>query len=117
MQEVKAATEDEGGVDVIIDPVGRTHLQGDFTVAKRDGRVVLLALMSGSVCEKLDVAPVLVKRLRLEGTTLRSRTLEYQRELRDRFVEEALPGIVDGKFKIPVEKVLNWEDVSCRRTG
>lgn len=105
-------TEEDGGVDVIIDPVARTHLQGDFTVAKRDGRVVLLALMSGGVCEKLDVAPVLMKRLRLEGTTLRSRSLEYQRELRDRFVEEALPGIVDGKHKVAVEKVFNWEDVS-----
>lgn len=57
----------------------------------KDGRMVLLGLMSGAFTEKpLDMRPILLKRLRIEGTTLRSRTLEYQSNLLKSFSEKAL---------------------------
>jgi NADPH:quinone reductase-like Zn-dependent oxidoreductase len=73
---------------------------------------VLLAFLSGSVIKEFDLLQVLLKRLRIEGSTLRSRDLDYLQSLRDRIVKEALPGIKEGKMKVFVEKVLDWNDVS-----
>jgi hypothetical protein len=36
----------------------------------------------------------------VEGTTLRSRELEYQRALRDKVVEEMFPRLADSAFKV-----------------
>jgi NADPH:quinone reductase-like Zn-dependent oxidoreductase len=110
-EEVLKAT-DGHGVDLIIDPVGQSHLQKDINCAARDGAIVLLAMMSGAIVKELNIAPILFKRLRIEGTTLRSRDLEYQRALRDKIVEEALPWITSGQFKVFIEKVFSWKDVS-----
>ena len=110
-EEIMMAT-DGKGVDLIIDPVGQAHLQKDIDCAARDGRIVVLAIMSGAIAKEINIAPILSKRLRIEGTTLRSRDVEYQRALRDKLVEEALPGLTDGSFKIFIEKVFSWKDVS-----
>lgn len=109
-QEVLAAT-DGRGVDVIVDPVGQSHFQKDLVATARDGRIVLLATMSGAVAREVDLGLILSKRLRIEGSTLRSRDLAYQQRLRDKVVEEALPGIVDGTLKVVVERVFDWKDV------
>lgn len=85
---------------------------GDLTATARDGKIVLLAFMSGSVVKEANIAPILMKRICIEGTTLRSRDLDYQRRLRDKVVEEVLPGVVDGSYKVPIEKVFDWSDVS-----
>lgn len=113
-EEIMKAT-DGKGVDLIIDPVGQTHLQKDINCASRDGRIVILAMMSGAIAKEINIAPILFKRLRIEGTTLRSREVEYQRVLRDKVVEEALPGLTDGGFKVFIEKVFSWKDVSTSR--
>lgn len=110
-QEILAATDGQG-VDVIVDPVGQSHFQKDLAAAAKDGCVVLLAMMSGAVAREVNLAPILSKRLRIEGSTLRSRGLAYQQQLRDKLVEEALPGIVDGTLKVFVERVFDWKDVS-----
>ncbi|CCX32217.1 PIG3 family NAD(P)H quinone oxidoreductase-like protein [Pyronema domesticum] len=109
-EEIMKATENKG-VDLIVDPVGQTHFQKDIDCAARDGAIVVLAMMSGPVAKEVNIGPILFKRLRIEGTTLRSRDLEYQRALRDKVVEEALPGIVDGSLKVFVDKVFDWTDI------
>ena len=37
--------------------------------------------LSGPVVDSVNLAPILFKRLHIEGSTLRSRSLEYQAEL------------------------------------
>lgn len=112
--EILKAT-DGKGVDLIVDPVGQSHFQKDIDCAAVDGRIVLLALMSGVVVKELNIAQILFKRLRIEGTTLRSRDVEYQQLLRDKVVEEAVPGLAKGSLKVFVEKVFDWNDVSPAR--
>ena len=58
----------------------------------------------------VDIGVLLGKRLRVEGSSLRSRDVEYQGGLRDR-LEEYLPKFEDGTLKVFVEKVFKWEDV------
>ncbi|KAJ5934148.1 hypothetical protein N7466_003695 [Penicillium verhagenii] len=101
------------GVDLTVDFIGATYFQGNLDVAARDGRVVLLGLMGGGkLPEGVNIAPLLFKRVRVEGSTLRSRDLPYQQKLRDSLVEHALPKFEDGTFKVFVEKVMPFEKIA-----
>ncbi|KAF3913999.1 Zeta-crystallin [Orbilia brochopaga] len=101
------------GVNLIVDYiVGQGYLEKDIKCAAFDCKVVLLALLGGvKTQEPIDVASILKKRIRIEGTTLRSRMLEYQRDLRDRLVDEAMPKFEEGGFKLFIEKVFSWKDI------
>lgn len=101
-----------GGVNLTVDFIGAPYFQGDLDVAARDGRVVLLGLMGGGkLPDGANIAPLLFKRVRVEGSTLRSRDVEYQGKLRDTLVDHALPKFVDGSFKVFIEKVLPFEQI------
>ncbi|KAL2830515.1 hypothetical protein BDW59DRAFT_141053 [Aspergillus cavernicola] len=100
------------GVDVIVDYIGAGYFQDNLKAAAVDGRIVNLAFMGGVRVEGgVDISPFLRKRLRYEGSTLRSRDEGYQRKLRDMMVENALPRLRDGTFKVFVERVFAFEDV------
>ncbi|MCQ6483097.1 zinc-binding dehydrogenase, partial [Vibrio parahaemolyticus] len=71
-EEIKKVTGGKG-VDLIIDFVGADYFQKNLDSAARDGRIVLLGLMSGSKLHDVDIGQLLFKRLRIEGSTLRSR--------------------------------------------
>ena len=99
-------------MDVIIDFIGQNYFQGNLDVAARDARIVNLAAMSGTkLKEGTDIGAFMRKRLRFEGSSLRSRDEAYQGKLRDTLVEHALPKMRDGAFKIPIEKVFGWEEI------
>jgi len=75
--------------------------------------------MGGSKKE-VDLAQLLFKRLHLEGTTLRSRSLEYQSRLVQEFVKSgALDKLVkgvgkseeEGAHRIQIHKVYNWKEI------
>lgn len=103
---------DGRGVDVIVDVVGKNYSQKNFEVAAIDGRIVQLASLSGSKLDAgLDIGLLENKRLRWEGSRLRSRDLDYQNKLRDLLVEFALPKFVDGTFLVPIERVFDWKDI------
>ncbi|KAI9373039.1 hypothetical protein BJX61DRAFT_542147 [Aspergillus egyptiacus] len=100
------------GVDVIVDYIGAGYFQDNLKAAALDGRIVNLAFMGGVKVEGgVDISYFLRKRVRYEGSTLRSRDEGYQRRLRDMVVENALPRLRDGTFKVFVEKVFAFEDV------
>ncbi|PQE29484.1 quinone oxidoreductase protein [Rutstroemia sp. NJR-2017a WRK4] len=103
---------DGHGVDVIVDFIGKNYSQGNFEAAAIDGRIVQLASLSGHKLEAgLDIGILENKRLRWEGSRLRSRPLEYQRVLKNKLVEFALPKFVDGTFQVPIERVFSWKDI------
>ncbi|KAJ9300052.1 hypothetical protein DTO271G3_2169 [Paecilomyces variotii] len=109
--EIQKATNGQG-VDLVIDFVGAAHFQGNLDVGARDGRIVELGQMSGSKLPAgVDISGFIRKRLRFEGSTLRSRDEQYQKKLRDLLVEHALPKFRDGTFKIFVEKTFPFEQV------
>lgn len=98
------------GVDFIVDFVGGTYFQKNLDVAARDGRMVMLGFLGGSTVPDANIAQILGKRLRIEGSTLRSRDEEYQGQLRDR-LEEYLPDFQSGKLQIIVDNVLDWKQI------
>lgn len=66
-------------MNVIIDFVGQDYWEKNIASLARDGRMVLLGLMSGLVTSKpLDMGPILFKRLRIQGAS-RSHSVQSQR--------------------------------------
>lgn len=81
---------------MIVDFVGANYWTNNIGSLAKDGRMVMLGLLSGAEVPKFSLAPILYKRLRIEGTTLRSRTLEYQSKLLQEFAEKALEKVFGG---------------------
>ena len=106
---------DGKGVDIIVDYIGPESFAGNLNAAARDGRIVNLASLSGTKLKdgmaSPDFGAFVRKRLRYEGSSLRSRDENYQGRLRDQLVEHALPLFKSKKFKVFVEKVYPWDQV------
>jgi NADPH2:quinone reductase len=71
----------------------------------RGGRLVLIASMGGG-SSTIDLRSVLVKRLRIVGSTLRSRPAAEKAALTEAFVRDVLPGFSDGSLVTVVDSVL-----------
>ncbi len=95
-------------VDVILDPVGGETLGKNVSLMRPGGRFVLIAVMGGGMAS-LDLRTLLVRRLRLIGSTLRARPLTEKLDLTSAFVREVLPGFADGSLKPVVDTVLPLE--------
>ncbi|KAI4135386.1 MAG: hypothetical protein LQ347_000716 [Umbilicaria vellea] len=110
-QEILNAT-DGKGVDIVIDFIGQNYFQGNLDVAAKDGRIVHLGAMSGTKLPAgVDMGAFIRKRLRFEGSSLRSRDTDYQRKLRNTLEDHALPKFKDGSYRLFVEKVFPFEEI------
>lgn len=110
-KDVVLKTTNNYGADVIIDFIGAEYFKNNIDSLTRDGRLILLATLSGGKVEKFDVRQILNKRLKIIGSTLRSRSLEYQIKLTKDFKEFALDKIDSGRIKPVIDKIFDWKDV------
>jgi putative PIG3 family NAD(P)H quinone oxidoreductase len=92
---------DQQGVDVVLDMVGGAYLQKDASLLKRDGRLVIVSFLQGSKVE-FDFMPVMIKRLTITGSTMRSRTVEEKARIRDALLREVWPALASGRIKTHV---------------
>lgn len=100
-----------GGVDLIVDFVGADYFERNLAAAGRDARWVMLGLLGGAQLPAgVNIAPLLYKRVRVEGSTLRSRDLAYQRMLRDRLAAY-VPHFENGRLKVFVDAVLPMGEI------
>jgi NADPH2:quinone reductase len=98
------------GVDAILDPVGARYLADNLQALAPRGRLVLIGLMGGATGE-VPLGPLLMKRLRVMGTVLRSRPLEEKAALSQRFAREVLPLFARGALRPVVDVVLPMTEV------
>ena len=88
---------DNQGVDVIMDFVGAPYFADNLASLKRDGRLTMQGFMGGAVAKDVNLGTILTKRLRIEGSTLRSRSLDYRSKLvQDFFHSGGLQAITKG---------------------
>lgn len=99
------------GVDLIIDFIGGTYFKDNINSLALDGRLVLLAALGGGNVGDFNMAKILMKRLQITGSTLRSRTVEYQIKLTRHFWSFAERLFENGKLKPVIYKVYDWNDV------
>ncbi|MBI1180535.1 MAG: zinc-binding dehydrogenase [Alphaproteobacteria bacterium] len=65
---------DGAGVDVVLDMVGGDYIQKDLDLLKTDGRLVSVGMLGGNQVT-FNLSSVLLKRLTIAGSTLRSRSV------------------------------------------
>lgn len=84
-------------VDLVLDSVGGPLFAPNIRSLRRGGRIVLIASMAGPGAE-IDLRAILSKRLRIIGSTLRSRPLAEKVALTEEFVCDVLPAFADGSL-------------------
>ncbi|MCM2131599.1 NAD(P)H-quinone oxidoreductase [Larsenimonas rhizosphaerae] len=86
-----------GGADVILDPVGGDYLPQNQKVLKTDGRLVMIGVMGGME-ETLNLGTMLMKRQRIIGSALRSRSPEQKGNIMRELYEQVWPLLGSGKI-------------------
>lgn len=92
----------EGGVDVILDPVGGQYLMDNLTILGVGGRLILIGLMSGPVAE-VNLGLLMMKRTRIIGSTLRARPIGEKALVMDGLRRDVWPRIEAGEIKPVIE--------------
>lgn len=103
-----ASLQSEGPFQVALDPVGATYAEDHLDLLGVDARWVLIGLMGGRDA-KLDLAKMLMKRITLMGSTLRTRDADYKAGLLARMEERIWPLFAQGKLKPIVAKTFNLD--------
>jgi len=99
-----AAVKSAGAVDVILDMMGAAYFAGNLEVLAPGGRLVVIAFLTGAVTE-LNLMTLMLKRLTLTGSTLRSRDAGEKARLARAIEEHVWPWIASGAVRIPVDRV------------
>ena len=110
-QEQVLAYTDRKGVDMLIDFIAAPYLQQNLNSMNFDGRIVILALMGGLTATEVNMLPILFKRIRIQGSTLRARTLEYKARLTKDLYDFAWERFETGEFKPVIDSVYDWTEV------
>ncbi len=108
---VKEITEGQGA-DVIIDPIGATYFHHNLNIAAIDGRWILIAAMGGAKVTDVNLAKLLMKRINLIGSTLRSRDLNYKSKLINQFSSDFLSKFDSGELFTQVDRIFNPNQVA-----
>jgi putative PIG3 family NAD(P)H quinone oxidoreductase len=93
-----------GGADVILDMVGGPYLARNIAAAKPGGRIVSIAQLGGAQAE-INLALIMLKRLTLTGSTLRSRAVSEKARIAGEVERRVWPWIAGGKLKPVIDGV------------
>ena len=99
-----------GGVDLILDPVGGSYLAENVASLNQDGRLIFIGVMGGAQAT-LNLAKVLMKRLTLRGSTLRTQSTAVKAKLACALEEHILPAIDAGVISVTLDSVYPMEEV------
>ena len=93
-----------------MDISGANYLERNIDTLNSKGRLIFIAILSGNRAE-LDIGKILSKRLRLFGSTLRSRSDKEKASIIDSFKERFWPELLEEKIKpiidtiYPIQKI------------
>ncbi len=88
----------KSGVSAILDPVGGNYLEQNVRCLDTDGSLVIIGLMGGRSAP-LDIGRLLVKRIRVVGSTLRSRDDSSKAEIITQLKQRIWPLFDSGAIK------------------
>lgn len=99
------------GVNVIFDMIGGSYVSRNLQSLATEGRLVMIATQGGAKGE-IDVLRVMQQRLVITGSTLRARSSEFKRAMRDAVLKNVWPLIESGRIRPIVDKVFAFERAS-----
>jgi len=89
---------DGEGVDLILDMVGGDYFSRNLSALRVEGRLVQIAFLSGPQAE-ISLAPIMVKRLTVTGSTLRPQSIEAKAKIADSLRRTVWPLVEAGRVK------------------
>ncbi|MBZ4194862.1 MAG: NAD(P)H-quinone oxidoreductase [Candidatus Contendobacter sp.] len=103
---VKAIKDATGnrGVDVTLDMVGGDYVQRNLSALAVEGRLVFIAFLRGAKIE-LNLAPVMMKRLTITGSTLRSRPIEHKAAIAAALQKTVWPLLTSGAIQPIIDRI------------
>ena len=101
-EDFEAVVREAGGADVILDMVGAPYLAKNVNAAKPLGRIVSIAQLQGAQAE-INLMLIMLKRLTLTGSTLRSRTVDEKARIAREVERVVWPWIEAGKLKPAID--------------
>jgi NADPH2:quinone reductase len=99
------------GVDVILDMVGGAYVQKNISILAVEGRLVQIAFLQGNKIADFDFLPVMLKRLKLTGSTLRPRALPLKAAVAKDLAEKVWPLLDSGEISPIIDATFPLEDV------
>ena len=93
-----ALTREAGGADIILDIIGGDYIAKNIKAASPDARIIQLAFNAGSKVE-INLMPIMLKRLRYTGSTLRSRPDAFKAEVAAALTDQVWPLFAEGRLK------------------
>jgi putative PIG3 family NAD(P)H quinone oxidoreductase len=106
---VKKFTE-KRGADVILDMVGGFYIQRNLSALALEGRLVQIAFLEGHVVESFNFMPIMLKRLTMMGSTMRSRSLAQKAEVAEALRQKIWPLLDQGNAKPIIHATFPLED-------
>lgn len=89
---------EHGGADVVLDMVGGDYVQRNIAAANLNGRICNIAYQNGFETT-VNFGPVMMKRLVLTATTLRARSNEEKRAIRDDVAATFWDAVASGAIR------------------
>ena len=93
------------GVNVILDSVGGDYFSKNIRSLSSDGRLIMIGIMGGRKSD-IDLGRLLVKRLRVAGSTLRSRDDQTKSQLISQLAKQVWPLFNNQKLKPIIDSVV-----------
>ena len=101
---------DNNGVQVILDPVGANYLEDNMKSLSLEGRLVMIGLMGGAKAS-INLGLLMMKRLRIIGSTLRAQPIPKKTEIMNNLKENIWPSLESGDIKPIIDTVIPIEEV------
>ncbi len=109
VETVRKAT-DGRGVDVVLDSIGGPYLERNLKSLAIDGSLVLIGLMGGANAE-IPLGLVLMRRLKLIGSTLRTRSVDEKAAIVEAFLTRFGADLEAGKIRPILDRTYPLEQV------
>ncbi len=93
------------GLNLILDMVGGDYLQRNFSALAPEGRLVQIAFLKGSNV-KVNLMPIMLKKLTFTGATLRSRPTEEKAQIADALKKRVWPLIESARVRPVIDSVM-----------
>lgn len=99
------------GIDVILDMIGGDYLSKNINILNPEGRLVHINAVGGSHVD-LDIRKVMLKRLTITGSTLRSREYHFKKQLAQEIRKKVWPLIESKKFTPVIFKTFPFSEAA-----
>ena len=100
------------GANAAIDLVGGSMFPATLESSALRGRLVLVGITAGPKAD-VNLAVLLRRRLKVEGTVLRSRSTEEKSQVAATFREQVLPLLVDKRVEPVIDRIFPFSEVAA----